>query len=54
VDQALVCIGHIINDAPYRGEERDGAWQAFLENRKIIEAAVRAAAPSWGGTTVDE
>lgn len=37
--EALDCIGNIINDAPYRGEERDGAWQAFLENRKIVESA---------------
>ena len=36
---ALDRIGHIINDAPYRLEERDGAWQAFLQNRAIIEGA---------------
>ena len=39
VAAALDRIGNIINDAPYRLEERDGAWQAFLQNRAIIEGA---------------
>jgi hypothetical protein len=36
----LNCIGHIINDAPYRAEERDGAWQCWLENKKQLDAAL--------------
>jgi hypothetical protein len=33
---ALARLGNIINDAPYRLEEREGAWQGFLQNKQDI------------------
>jgi hypothetical protein len=40
VAEALERLGNIINDAPYRLEERDGAWQGFLQNKQDIVEAV--------------
>jgi hypothetical protein len=46
VAEALERLGNIINDAPYRLEERDGAWQGFLQNKQDILNVLNDATPN--------
>ena len=46
VAEALERLGNIINDAPYRLEERDGAWQGFLQNKQDILNVLNDAMPN--------